>query len=149
MIYIRSNGLEMRPIVVSDALAIKSIRDECLEFIHDSKSYTLQETISWILSTDSKYLTVLIDNTVVGYFRISNVTGTSCFVGMDLAKEYRGKGIAVSAYNLVLNELIKYGIKQFYLKVLKNNEHAIRLYSYLGFTEISDTDKDITMIKQI
>lgn len=149
MIYINRNGLEIRPIAVSDALTIKLVRDECLEFIHDSKSYTLEETVQWILSADSKYLIVLENSTAVGYFRLSNVTVTSCFVGMDLAKEHRGRGIAVNVYRVVLEELSKYGIKQFYLKVLKNNTHAIRLYKYLGFIEISDTDRDITMIKQI
>ena len=149
MIHLNLDELKIRPILVDDALAIKSVRDECLEYIHDSRSYTLEETIEWILFADSKYLTILQDNVVIGYFRLSYVLNVGCFVGMDLAKEHRGRGIAVKVYTLVLNQLVKYGIRQFYLRVLKSNTHAIRLYEYLGFKEMIKTDKDIIMVKQV
>lgn len=149
MIYLKCNELEIRPVGVVDAFSIKTIRDECLNFIHDSTSYSVEQTEQWILSTDCKYLTVMYRGVVAGYFRLSNIEATSCFVGMDLGKNFRGKGIAVSSYTLVLEELSKYGIISFYLKVLKTNTHAIKLYRYLGFNQVSETDKDITMLKQV
>jgi ribosomal protein S18 acetylase RimI-like enzyme len=78
---------------------------------------------------------------------------------MDLHPEYRGKGIALKTYNIVIDELSKYGIDTFYLNVLSNNTHAIRLYEYIGFNVVSNegsiirNDKDIVsnllMIKKI
>jgi ribosomal protein S18 acetylase RimI-like enzyme len=138
MILKKLDNIEIRPLVLSDLNDVKIIRDQCLDFIHDNKSYSLDETINWYLNTLPHYLSVLYDTKLVGYFRLTNITSNSCYVGMDLHLDYRGKGIALKTYNIVLEELSKYGIDTFYLKVLSNNTHAIRLYEYIGFKIISN-----------
>lgn len=133
MIIKNVDNIEIRPMVLNDLNDVKIIRDQCLEFIHDNKSYSLDETINWYLSTLPHYLSILFNTKLVGYFRLSNITSSSCYVGMDLHHDYRGNGIALKTYNTVINELSKYGINTFYLNVLSNNTHAIRLYEYIGF----------------
>ena len=100
--------------------------------------------MEWLKSTQSKYLSVIDElDTVIGYFRLTNISNDHCFVGMDLHKEYRGKQIAVNTYNAVMTELKKYGICNFSLYVLSSNEHAIRLYNHIGFKEVTRTTWDV------
>ena len=127
----------IRPMILADLSEVKIIRDQCLPFIHDKVSYDLPTTMKWFNSTNSKYLSVVDElNAVIGYFRLADISNNHCLVGMDLHQEYRGKGIALNTYNVVMAELKKYGICNFSLCVLSNNEHAIRLYSYIGFKEV-------------
>jgi ribosomal protein S18 acetylase RimI-like enzyme len=159
MVFKKIDNIDIRPLVLSDLNDVKIIRDQCLVFIHDNKSYSLEETIMWFLKTLPHYLSVTYENKVIGYFRLSNITSKTCYVGMDLHPEYRGKGIALKTYNIVIDELTKYGIDTFYLNVLSSNTHAIRLYEYIGFNVVSNegsiirNDKDIIlnllMIKKI
>lgn len=124
--------------VLSDLKDVKVVRDQCLDFIHDNRSYSLGETVRWYLSTLPHYLSVLYGTELIGYFRLTDITSNSCYVGMDLHLDHRGKGIALSTYNTVIEELTKYGIDTFHLNVLSSNTHAIRLYEYIGFKVISE-----------
>lgn len=138
MILVKVEDIEVRPMVLSDLDDIKIIRDQCLDFIHDDKSYNLDETINWFLKTLPHYLSVIYNNKLIGYFRLNNITPNTCYIGMDLHSNYRGKGIALKTYSAVINELNKYGFNNFYLNVLSSNTHAIRLYEYIGFKIIAD-----------
>lgn len=135
-----NTNYHVRGMTLSDLPIIKTIRDQCLEYIHDNKSYDIRETINWFKMTKSKYLTVLENESIIGYFRLSNIKENSCHVGMDLHQHWRGKGIAIATYQLVMFELSKYGIEKFYLHVLSNNIHAIRLYTHIGFKEVNRTN---------
>jgi ribosomal protein S18 acetylase RimI-like enzyme len=159
MILKKIDDIEIRPMVLNDLNDVKIIRDQCLSFIHDDKSYSLEETIIWFLKTLPHYLSIIHEDKIIGYFRLSNITPKTCYVGMDLHHNHRGKGIALKTYNIIINELNKYGIDTFYLNVLSNNTHAIRLYEYIGFNTVSDKEyitrkngdivSNLLMIKQI
>ncbi len=141
MLYIEKDNLIIRPMVVSDLFRIKEIRDLCLNFLHDPRSYSFEETLDWFILKKPSYLTVYYENIIVGYFRLSDITRNSCFVGMDLHPNYRGRQIALRTYQYVMHDLYDIGINIFYLRVLKSNPHAIRLYSYIGFQEVKDAPK--------
>lgn len=151
--------IHVRPMAYDDIYMYKWIRDKCLPYIHDDKSYTVEETINWFLTTRPQYLTVSKFRRVIGYFRISKLTSFTCHVGMDLDPDHRGKGIALKTYTEVINKLNKIGITYFYLSVLENNTHAIRLYQHLGFKKIHDDPpvvrsngdiiNSITMVKKV
>ena len=131
--------------ILADLPEVKIIRDQCLPFIHDKVSYDLSTTMDWLKTTESKYLSVIDEsNTVIGYFRLTDISRDHCFVGMDLHQDHRGKGIALNTYNAVMTELKKYGIYNFSLYVLSNNEHAIRLYNHIGFKEIESAPWNIS-----
>jgi ribosomal protein S18 acetylase RimI-like enzyme len=142
---VKHTTYRIRPMILADLLEVKIVRDQCLSFIHDKVSYDLSATIKWLKTTESKYLSVIDEsNTVIGYFRLTNISNDHCFVGMDLHQEYRGKGIALNTYNTVMTELKKYGICNFSLYVLSSNEHAIRLYNHIGFKEATRTLWDVS-----
>ena len=141
---IKYTTYRIRPMILADLSEVKIIRDQCLPFIHDKVSYDLLATMEWLKTTESKYLSVIDESdTVIGYFRLTEISKDHCFVGMDLHKEYRGKQIAVNTYNAVMTELKKYGICNFSLYVLSSNEHAIRLYNHIGFKEVTRTPWDV------
>jgi len=130
----------IRPMILADLPEVKIIRDQCLSFIHDKVSYDLPATMEWLKTTQSKYLSVIDElDTVIAYFRLTNISNDHCFVGMDLHQNHRGKQIALNTYNVVMTELKKYGICNFSLYVLSSNEHAIRLYNHIGFKEVTRT----------
>ena len=142
---IKHSAYRIRPMILADLPEVKIVRDQCLSYIHDKVSYDLPATMEWLKSTQSKYLSVIDElDTVIGYFRLTNISNDHCFVGMDLHKEYRGKQIAVNTYNAVMTELKKYGICNFSLYVLSSNEHAIRLYNHIGFKEVTRTPWDVS-----
>lgn len=159
MVILKIDDIVIRPLVLNDLNEVKVIRDQCLSFIHDDKSYSLDETIDWFLKTLPHYLSVVYNNNVVGYFRLSKILSNTCYVGMDLHPNYRGKGIALKIYNAIISELTKYGFNTFYLNVLSSNTHAIRLYEYIGFKIISnegdinrqngDVVSNLLMVKKI
>jgi len=142
---IKNIPYRIRPMILADLSEVKIIRDQCLSFIHDKVSYDLTTTMEWLKTTESKYLSVIDESdTVIGYFRLTDISKDHCFVGMDLHQDHRGKGIALNTYNAVMTELKKYGICNFSLYVLSNNEHAIRLYNHIGFKEIESAPWNIS-----
>lgn len=124
--------LFLLPMKLEDLSRFKEIRDQCLNFIHNDKSYTYQETVNWFLIKNIRYLSLYTTEKMIGYIRLETFS-KSCYIGMDLDPSFRGKSIAFSTYNAVMDELGKYGISQFCLRVLQNNEHAVKLYKALGF----------------
>lgn len=127
------------PMKLEDLSRFKEIRDQCLEFIHDNKSYTYQETIKWFLSNDIRYLSLYTNDKMIGYVRLKT-NSNQCHIGMDLDPEFWGKHIAFTTYNLVMLELQKYGISEFKLRVLQNNDKAVRLYKHLNFAMINSRE---------
>lgn len=147
---IKYTTYRIRPMILADLSEVKIIRDQCLPFIHDKVSYDLLATMEWLKTTESKYLSVIDEShTVIGYFRLTDISKDHCFVGMDLHQDHRGKGIALNTYNAVMTELKKYGICNFSLNVLSNNKHAIRLYNHIGFKEIESAIWNISEAKTI
>lgn len=135
--------LFLLPMKLEDLNRFKEIRDQCLEFIHDNKSYTYSETVKWFLGENIRYLSLYTKDKMIGYVRLETTT-IGCFIGMDLDPEFRGKSIAFTTYNQVIEELNKYGITIFSLRVLQNNQHAVKLYKALGF-EISSSTEGIVI----
>lgn len=66
------------------------------------------------------------------------------FIGED---NYRGKGYGTRALELFFLSLCENDQHMLYLKVLKNNLPALRLYKKFGFEQFSDEEKIVKMIK--
>lgn len=136
----------IRPFTIADIPFYNSVRNECSEFLHDSSKYTLPDTYKWFKSYKSPFFIYEIDNQSVGYFRTSNWEENSCFVGMDIHRDYRGKKLAQPAYKLFFDYLFnQYSIDIFFLEVLEKNIRAMNLYSKLGFIIL---DSYITVNKE-
>ena len=75
---------------------------------------------------------------VLGYLEIRLVDGVIDIMNLFVSEEYRRKGIATSLMNEVFN---KENYSRIMLEVNENNNEAIRLYTRLGFKEISLRDR--------
>lgn len=129
--------VNIRPLIESDLEFLNKVRNEhALEFLHDSRTFTLPETLEWFSKTKPDYYLILAENLPIGYFRITNynVTNKNLYIGADLAKEYQGKGLAYQAYSYFIPYLFKeYNLNKITLEVLSTNKRAINLYYRLGF----------------
>ena len=120
-----------------DLAFVNEVRNECAEYLHDPRTFTLEETFEWFKS-DPKFWIIWNDGERIGYFRTSNYTGKTAYVGADLHKDYRGKGYGYHSYLEFLPLLFKYyDLDAVFLEVLETNDRAKYLYNKLGFKEVS------------
>ncbi len=86
-----------------------------------------------ISDTDSVY-NYMEEEIVLGYLEIRLVDGVVDIMNLFVSEDQRKKGIATS----LMNEMIeKEDYNRIMLEVNENNTEAIRLYTKLGFKEIS------------
>jgi RimJ/RimL family protein N-acetyltransferase len=79
---------------------------------------------------------IKLDGEKVGYFRTSNYSSKNknIYVGADLHKNFRGKGIAYESYCKFIPMLFeKMDLHKISLEVLESNQRGINLYKKLGF----------------
>ena len=128
-----------RPLLGSDLEFLNKVRNEnALEFLHDSRTFTLSQTKEWFAQTKPDYHLILLEDTPVGYFRISNysLVNKNLYIGADIASEYQGKGLCCRAYRHFLLYLFeKYNLNKVSLEVLGTNNRALHLYRKLGFKQ--------------
>jgi len=131
------------------------VRNECCIYLHDATTYTLPQAYSWFSSNKNPFFIYEVNDEIVGYFRTSKWTDTTCYIGMDIHKDYRGQKLATPAYNEMIDYIIANytHINILNLEVLLHNTRAHNLYKKLGFKEVSryihGTDISIIMQKQI
>ena len=132
----------------SDLAFFNEVRNECREMLHDTTKFSLNDTVSWFRKNKPSYFTIFLKNERIGYFRTS-IVNSNRFVGMDLHKSQRGKGLAKELY-LEFFKTVKE--KEIYLLVKSKNKIAHQLYKSLGFIEIIDSflniDKNSILMKK-
>jgi len=147
----------VRLMTIHDVPFYNCVRNECCEYLHDPTTYTLPQAYEWFSKNLNPFFMYELNNETIGYFRTSDWTKDSCYIGMDIHKDYRGRKLAVSAYTEMI-EHIKTNytdIQTLNLEVLSHNTRAYNLYKKLGFKEISRyihhscNDMSIIMEKQI
>ena len=116
----------------TDLPFFNEVRNECREMLHDTTEFSLNDTVLWFKKNKPNYFTILLKNKRAGYFRTSIVHG-KYFVGMDLHKSQRGKGLAKMLYSEFFKTIKE---KEVYLLVKKKNKIAHHLYKSLDFVEI-------------
>lgn len=115
---------------------LNEVRNECAPFLHDPRTFTLEETQQWF-KTEPKFWVIWNDTDRIGYFRTSNYTGKTAYVGADIHKDFRGKGFGYIAYRKFLPYLGNlYNLNAILLEVLESNDRAKYLYNKLGFKEV-------------
>jgi len=132
-------NLEFKKIDELDLSFLNNLRNECAEnYLHDSRKFTLYETITWFYQTKPNYYLITLDDINIGYFRITNHShqNKNLYLGADLLKEYRGKGLAKQAYLKFIPYLFNlYDLHKINLEVLETNFNALKLYESLGFVK--------------
>jgi len=131
--------ITIRPLAEDDIEFLVEVRNDCRHFLHNDKEFTLKEAKKWFSENASPFYLILYKNEPCGYFRTSkwNEADGSVWIGADLSKDFRGRGIASLAYPLFMDMLYrKYGLTRFILEVLEFNTVALCLYRKLGFNEV-------------
>ena len=75
---------------------------------------------------------------VIGLMRVQNIdqVNRNCEVGLDIARDMRGKGFGRMAYKALLGYLFDhYNMHMVYLRYIATNSTAANLYQSLGFQD--------------
>lgn len=126
----------LRPMEEKDLSFMLDIRNEVREVIHDNRVFTLDECLEWYHETQPENYVVAVSGNDVGIMRVRRYKhhGHSAEVGGDIHSEFRRKGYAVRAYNLLIPYLFDNPpINELFLEVLELNMPAFNLYHKLGF----------------
>lgn len=127
------------PLRHQDLSFLIEVRNECRDSLHDNRAFTLAECETWFRETAPDFYVIRYDGDRIGYFRLSqhDPEEASIYVGADLHKRFRGRGLARLAYGAFL-PLVKdrHRVSLVKLEVLSHNTVARALYRRLGFVEI-------------
>jgi RimJ/RimL family protein N-acetyltransferase len=130
---------EFSPLEPEDLPFLIAVRNECRDFLHDNREFTLAESEAWLREAKPDFHIIEHDGERIGYFRLSrhDIQGRSIYVGADLHEKFRGRGLARAAYEAFLPLLTeRYGVVEARLEVLSHNDVALSLYRKLGFVEV-------------
>lgn len=128
--------LDFRKIEMQDAPLICEIRNDSKEYLHNDNEFTLEEVERWIVETNPDWYAILAFDKMIGYFRLSEWSkqNRTIYIGADISKEMRGKGIGKQAYIEFLKKIfVERKLSKVLLEVLSSNFRARNLYERLGF----------------
>lgn len=129
---------------------LRKIRNDCRLFMTRNNSYiSEQEQQEWFKSKSIDIDVFLLYNVErgvifypIGYALIKKES--DCYsVSGGIIEDYRDKGIGKQLFSLILNQIPTGELVE--LEVLKSNIRAYNVYKKIGFKQISDDDKIITM----
>ena len=129
--------MEYIKLTINDLPFLNEVRNECAdEYLHDSRTFTLEETIKWFNKTNPDFWVIWNNDERIGYFRTSNYSNLNrnIYIGADIHQNYRGYGLGYQSYcefiPILFNQLNLHKIS---LEVLETNVRAINLYKKVGF----------------
>jgi ribosomal protein S18 acetylase RimI-like enzyme len=81
----------------------------------------------------SDTLVVEVEGLMVGTVRVTREQDTGRIYGLAVDPAWQGRGIGRDVLRRVCRELQAQGVRQIGLEVAVDNDHALRLYTSLGF----------------
>jgi len=148
-------NIEIKKASRDDFIFINNTRniESTRKWLENNNTITIDETLDWFDKTNPNWYVIYYKNIKAGYIRTSDDTGKSICIGCDVHPDFRRKGIAFQAYNLILDQLIENGYVNIWLDVFKKNIPAINLYKKLNFKKICErkvnNEKYITMVLSV
>src|SRR5262245_33721308 len=84
----------------ADLPFLLEVRNECRAFLHDPREFQLADCVRWFRESRPDFRLIRYGGERIGYFRLSNhdAAGRSVYVGADLHRNFRGRGLAKPAY---------------------------------------------------
>ena len=117
------------------------LNDKEIKYLTCTPDFTKEQQKEWFLSLKGKkdYFIkgVLCNNTPIGVAGLKNITDTDGeYWGYIGEKEYWNKGIGKELINYISHYGYILNLKEIYLKVIKDNIRAIKLYQKMGFKKL-------------
>lgn len=153
-------SIKIRPVEISDSVWIAPLRNDVtvLYQLNHAVFYSVDECARWIesiqTSHSSKRIVVQLEEkefpciwmTNIGLIRMDEIDyiNGNCCIGLDIVKEYRGKGYAKTIYNIILDYCFNVlRLNKVWLEVLDTNKVAISLYQSIGFKVVGSKREHI------
>jgi RimJ/RimL family protein N-acetyltransferase len=131
--------ISFRRLEEKDLEFLNEVRNYCAEkYLHDSRTFSLNDTLSWFKLTHPNYYVILNEGEKIGYFRLSNhsIVNQNIYIGADLHPNFWSKKLAYPSYQKFIDYLfINYDLNKISLEVLSINVRAYNLYKKLGFVQ--------------
>lgn len=126
------------------------LNDKEIKFLTCTPDFTKEQQKKWFLSLKDKkdYFIkgVLYNDTPIGVVGLKNITNTDGeYWGYIGEKEYWNKGIGKDLINYISHYSCILNLKEIYLKVIKDNIRAIKLYQKMNFKEFLEENNLIYM----
>ena len=133
--------LTIREMNISDISFVNETRNLCREYLHDTQSFTYEETHEWFIKQNPRWFILTNQNENVGYVRTDHWSDLSVEIGMDIHPFFQGRGLSKPFYRKFFEFLkVSEGMQSVTLIVRKDNTRAISLYKQLGFVTKSECD---------
>ena len=149
---LKGKNIVLRPLQNSDLDFLFEIENntENWQFGSEQKQYNKQELLDYIgnAKTDitlAKQFRFVIDleSIPIGFIDLFDYTANSTGIGVIITKDYRDKGLAKEALNLLTDyAFIILNIKQLHATVTKDNLASIKLFTSCGF-ELNSKKNDM------
>lgn len=136
-----------RPIEKADLEVLRSLHNDQSALLNLATTELVDEPgqLEWWENlhntrNDKRYAICMADDPgrIIGRLRIQNIDrqNSNCEIGLDILKEYRGKGFGLLSYRMVQEFLfMHYNINMVYVRVAEFNSGARSLYEKAGFIE--------------
>lgn len=126
------------------------LNDKKIKYLTCTPDFTKEQQKEWFLSLKDKkdYLIkgILCNNIPIGVVGLKNITKTDGeYWGYIGEKEYWNKGIGKELINYIFHYAYTLNLKEIYLKVIKDNTRAIKLYQKMNFEKFLEENELIYM----
>jgi len=133
--------LRFRPISEKDLEWARQLHNdpEVISVLTDPHEISAEEQQRWYnkLKDSKSSLRIVVEKEErIGLIRIDDIDNYnfSLLLGLDITKEYRGKGLSKEIYNIMLKKIFcDHNMHRCWLMVADFNERAYGLYKKLGF----------------
>ena len=140
---LKGRNIVLRPLQKTDLDFLFEIENniENWQFGSEKKKYNKQELLDYItnaktdISLAKQYRFVIDLNSIpIGFIDLFDYTTDSAGVGVIITKDYRNKGFAKEALNLLADyAFVILDITQLYCSITKDNLGSIKLFTSCGF----------------
>jgi RimJ/RimL family protein N-acetyltransferase len=129
-------NIELKKIEREDCEFLNKLRNSCVDYLHDSRTFTVSETLQWFETLKFPYYIIWKENERVGYIRITlhPEEKNSIYIGCDIVSDKRKQGIAYQSLTMLLPILFD-KFEKIYAEVLDFNIASLKLYTKLGFKQ--------------
>lgn len=123
----------------TDFMFMAKVRNESSFYLDNAENYDSSAVKEFLENHWKNYKIVFLSSDRIGYLRLNifeHEERRVQSVGLDLAQEYRGKGLSVIIYKKIIKTLQNSNLP-IVLWVLDFNDRAFHIYKKIGFREVS------------